>query len=458
MKKTILTVIALVMTLGIMTAFAGCGSNSPGNKVVDLLSLMGKGDWGGVFDRLHKFSRYTDNKEEFSLQMTEYAKPLTEFLKDAKFEVESEQFEKEWAFEGTKFESVTRVTVKMAPGQTKDWPTDFPFAVNLGQTLRCEFVYDGKKDTEGVIIDLGRPPLVHWVWASRDPGDYAAVAPDFVVSDPDPEKTGSPAVASFYWVFDKNYKGKYYAVPLEVYTKILVVAVDPANGSIKFVKQVAPPPIDSEKAFMDAIFKPYETQLVNADTIASMMLIAVAEPVYIPYAKEVRAAVAQVLKLFTIHELRGYGAFHQKYPAGLLAVRKGIKLELPPFKDTKGLLINRKVLLAKGTTAIIRVSSCGACQGTALDVVKELKLFGLTDDRIIFMSSSPLNKLGDFPKRIGSAHLVIDDKNMVQIPLRLMTTPSMVILDKEMKVLAFLESNDIENTNTFKNALNAAFR
>ena len=458
MKKTILTTIALAMTLGIMTAFAGCGSNSPGNKVIDILSLMGKGDWAGVYDRLHKFSRYTEDKNEFSLQMAEYAKPLTEFLKDAKFEVESEQFEKEWAFEGTKFVDVTRVTVKMAPGQTKDWPTDFPFAVNLGQTLRCEFVYDAKKDTEGVIINLGKPPMVHWVWASRDKGDYAAVAPDFVVSDPDPEKTGSPAVASFYWVFDNNYKGKYYAVPLEAYTKILVVAIDPENGSVKFVKQVAPPPMETEKAFMDSIFKPYETQVVNADTIASMMLMAVIEPTYIPYAKEVRAAVAQVLKLYTIHKLRGYGAFHSKYPAGLLAIRKGIKLELPPFKDTKDIMINRNGFLAKGKTAIIRVSSCGSCQGTALDVMKQLKLFGLTEDRIVFISSSPLNKLGDFPKRIGSAHLVIDDKNFIQIPLRLMTTPSMVILDKESKVLAFLESNDIENTNTFRTALNAAFR
>jgi hypothetical protein len=457
MKKFVSIALSLVLMASVAFSFAGCGPNSPGAKAIDVLEKIGQGDWGAVFDRIHPFSNYTGNRENYVNQMTEHGKMLVEFLKDAKFEVENEQFEKEWSFEGVKFPNVTRVTIKMLPGQTKDWPTDFPFAVSLGQTLRCEALYSDQEEAKGVILNMGKPPLAHWVSMVKGKDEYAAPAPAFIVSDPDPDKPGNPAVASFFWIFDSNYKGKYYAVPVETYTKTLIIAINPEDNKIQFVKQIFPEPNQGEQMYMDAIFKPYEMENVTADTIASLSFMPIPEPAYNPYAMKVREAVAQVLKLYTIHSVGGYGAFHAMYPDGLLAVRKGVKLELPTMIDINKVSLDQKVFGKQGKTAIIKISSCGTCQAKAIEVSKQLATFGLPQNRIIYVSTSPKDKLGDFEKKIGSAHLVIDDKKLFELQMKLTTTPGMIILDKDSKVLAFLESNDLDNLTSLNRALNEAF-
>lgn len=458
MKKTFSMVLAMVLAVSFSAAFSGCGSNSPGNKVLEVLNSIGKGDWSTVYDKLQIFSKYTDNKELYVAQMAEYGKPLVEFLKDAKLNVDSEIFEKEWSFEGNKFSNVTRVTVRMEPGQTKEWPAEFPFAVSLGQTLQCECLYTDEKDNSGVIINMGNPPQAFWVWLAKNENEYSSPAPIYVVSDPDPENQGSPAVASFYWIFDEKYSGKYVAVPVETYTKTIVVAINPENGTVAFVKQVLPEPAMEETAFMEAIFKPYEMTSVTADSIATFTLLPNPEPAYNEYAKKVREAVAQVLKLYTIHKMGSYGMFHSKYPNGLLSVRKGSKIELPPgMIDTKERSIVGNTFYPGGKTAFIKVSSCGTCQSKALELIKELGIFGLPQDRIILVSSSTKDKLVEFEKKIGNAHLVIDDKGIISLSLMVNTTPSMVIVDKNQKVLVFMESKDLENGNALKRELNEAF-
>jgi hypothetical protein len=456
MKKLIMATLAMAVAAASLS-LSGCGSNAPGDKVLEALKLMGKGDWITLYDKLHNFSKYTPEKETWASQMAEAGKPLAEFLKDAQFEVESEQFEKEWSFEGAKFADVTRVTVKMLPGQTKEWPVDFPFAATLGQTMRCEFLYSDMKENPGVIVNMGKPPLSHWVYMMKEKDEYASPGPAFIVSDPDPEKPGNPPVASFYWMFDSNYKGKYLAVPLETYTKTLVVAINPDTDSIRYVRQAWPLANQMETSFMDQIFKPYSIN-VNADTIATMVQMPISEPAYNPYAKAVKEAVAQVLKLYTINKMGGYAAFHEKYPRGLLAVRKGSKLNLVPFIDTNGKTIDMKEFGKGGNTAIMLISSCGSCQNTALETMKDLGKLGLPQSRVIFVSTSPKDKLGDFPKKIGSARLVIDDKQLHAVNLRLNTTPSLVIVDREVKVLAFLESNDIDNKSVYNRELDQALR
>lgn len=460
MKKAFNMALAVVLAISTAWALSGCGSNSPGSKVLDVISSIGKGDWASVYDKINAFSNYTDNKELYVTQMTEHGKPLVEFLKDAKLHVDSEVFEKEWSFEGQKFENVTRVTVRMEPGQTKEWPAEFPFAVSLGQTLQCECLYVDQKDKGGVVINLGYPPQAFWVSLAKGEGEYTAPAPTYVVSDPDPQKQGSPAVASFFWIFDNSYKGKYLAVPVETYTKRIVVAINVENDSIAFVKQVFPQPMQNDAAFLDSIFKPYSLtdSLINADTISTMTVAPNPEPVFNDYAKKVREAVAQVLKLYTIHKMGGYGAFHNKYPDGLLAVRKGTKLMLPPgFIDSKTRSIDGKKFFSQGKTAFIKVSSCGSCQATSLDLIKELANFGLPGDRIIFIWSSSKEKMADFEKKIGNAHLVYDEMNIISLMLKVNTTPSMVIIDSNQKVLAFLESNDLDNKTVLNKALNEAF-
>lgn len=460
MKKVFSMVMAVILTASMAFALSGCGSSSPGNRVLDVISSIGKGDWASVYDRINVFSNYTDNKELYVTQMTEHGKPLVDFLKDAKLYVDSEVFEKEWSFEGQKFQNVTRVIVRMEPGQTKEWPAEFPFAVSLGQTLQCECLYIDDKEKGGVVINLGNPPQAFWVWLAKSEGEYAAPAPTYVVSDPDPQKPGTPAVASFFWIFDASYKGKYIAVPVETYTKKIVVAINVENDSVAFVKQVFPQPAQNEAGFLDSIFKPYSLggTLINADTISTMAIMPNPEPAYNDYAKKVREAVAQVLKLYTIHKLGGYGAFHNMYPDGLLAVRKGTKLSLPPgFIDSKNRSIDGKKFYSQGKTAFIKVSSCVSCQATSLEVLKELASFGLPQDRIVFIWSSSKEKMAEFEKKIGNAHLVYDEMNLISLMLKVNTTPSMVIVDSNQKVLAFLESNDIDNKTVFNRAMNEAF-
>lgn len=458
MKKILSIVMAAMIAVSFSAVFSGCGSNSAGNKVLDVLSCIGKGDWASVYDKIQTFSNYTDDKELYVAQMAEYGKPLTEFLKDAKLKVDSEVFEKEWSFEGQKFTNVTRVTVRMEPGQTKEWPAEFPFAVSLGQTLQCECLYSDDKEQGGVVINMGNPPQAFWIWLAKGEKEYTSPAPTYVVSDPDPENQGTPAVASFYWIFDSSYKGKYLAVSLEAYTKTIVVAINPENDTVGFVKQVKPQLGEGEKIFVDAIFKPYETTSVTADSIATFALMPNPEPAYNEYAKKVKEAVAQVLKLYSIHKMGGYGAFHNKYPNGLLAVGKGTKIELPPgMMDSKQRIINGKDFYPQGKIAFIKVSSCGVCQSKALELIKELGVFGLSQDRIILVSTTPQDKMADFEKKIGNTHLVFDDKGMLSLALMVNTIPSMVILDKNQKVLVFLESKDLENGNTVKRALNEAF-
>lgn len=453
MKKLVSMAIILAIAC---TMLSGCGSNSPGAKVLEVLKLMGKGDWVTVYDKLNSFSKYTPEKEVWAAQMTEAGKPLVEFLKDAQFEVESEQFEKEWSFEGAKFTDVTRVTVRMLPGQTKEWPVDFPFAATLGQTMRCEFLYSDLKENPGVVVNMGKPPLAYWVSIMREKDEYAAPGPAYIVSDPDPEKPGQPPIASFYWVFDKNYKGKYYAVPFEAYTKTLVMGINP-DGTIRFVRQAWPMPQNAEIAFIDRIFKPYERN-ITADNIATMELLPIPEPVYNPYAKAVREAVAQVLKLYTINKLGGYGVFHNKYPKGLLSIRPGSQLKVMPFMDINKKIFSVKDLAKGGKIAVIVISSCGSCQNTGLEVMKALETFGLPQSKVVFVSTSAREKLGDFEKKIGSARLVIDDKQMHVLNLNLTTTPSMMVLSSDSKVLAFCESHDIDNKTVFYRELNQAFK
>ena len=458
MKKALSMIMAMVLAISFSAAFSGCGSNSPGNKVLEVLNSIGKGDWASVFDKIQTFSNYTDNKELFVAQMTEYGKPLVEFLKDAKLKVDSEVFEKEWSFEGQKFQNVTRVTVRMEPGQTKEWPAEFPFAVSLGQTLQCECLYLDAKENGGVVINMGNPPQAFWIWRAKGEKEYAAPAPIYVVSDPDPENQGTPAVANFYWIFDEKYNGKYVAVPVDTYTKTIVVAINPENGAVGFVKQVKPEPAQAEQTFLEAIFRPYTMEIVNADSISTFKIQPNPEPAYNEYAKKVKEAVAQVLKLYSIHKMGGYGAFHEKYPNGLLSVRKGSKINLPPgMVDTKERIINGVTFYPSGKIAFIKVSSCGVCQSKALELIKELGVFGLPQDRIILVSTTSKDKLVDFEKKIGNTHLVIDTKGELSLSLMVNTTPSMVIVDKDQKVLAFLESKDLENGNTVKRALNEAF-
>lgn len=453
MKKLLSMAIILAISC---TMLSGCGSNTPGAKVLEVLKLMGKGDWTTVYDKLNSFSKYTPEKEIWASQMSEAGKPLVEFLKDAQFEVESEQFEKEWSFEGSKFTDITRVTVRMLPGQTKEWPVEFPFAATLGQTMRCEFLYTDLKENPGVVVNMGKPPLSHWVYMVKAKDEYAAPGPAFVVSDPDPEKPGQPPIASFYWIFDKDYKGKYLAVPFETYTKTLVMGINP-DGTIRFVRQLWPVPGQGEAMFMDGIFQPYSRN-ITADNIATMELLPLAEPVYNPYAKAIREAVAQVLKLYTINKLGGYGAFHNKYPKGLLSIRSGSQIKVMPFMDINKKIFSVKDLAKGGKIAVIIVSSCGSCQNTGLEVMKALENFGLPQSKVVFVSSSPREKLGDFEKKIGSARLVIDDKQMHILNLNLTTTPSMMILSSDSKVLAFCESYDIENKTVFNREMNLAFK
>ncbi len=454
MKKLVSMAIILAIAC---TMLSGCGADTPGSKVLEVLKLMGKGDWATVYDKLNSFSKYNPDKEVWVAQMTEAGKPLVEFLKDARFEVESEQFENEWSYEGAKFTDVTRVTVRMLPGQTKEWPVDFPFAATLGQTMRCEFLYSDLKENPGVVVNMGKPPLSHWVYMVKAKDEYAAPGPAFVVSDPDPEKPGQPPVASFYWIFDKDYKGKYLAVPFETYTKTLVAEINPDDGTIHFVRQVWPVPAQPEQIFMDAIFRPYE-QKIGADNIATMDLLPLAEPSYNPYSKAIRESVAQILKLYTINKLGGYGAFHDKYPKGLLSIRPGSMLHVMPFTDVNGKKFTVKDLASGGKIAVIIVSSCGSCQNTGLEVMKALETFGLPQSKVVFISTSAREKLGDFEKKIGSARLVIDDKQVHILNLKLSTTPSMMILSSDSKVLAFCESHDIDNKTVFNREMNQAFK
>lgn len=438
--KKILSMVLMFAMICVSVTCGGCGMNSDTEKVLAVLNGIGNNAWDVVFKNIHPAANYTGNIDEFKAQMEFHAKSLTEYLKGASYEVVSENSEGNWTFKGFIMENAVRITIKVTLASAVKPPDIFPFLTGFVSAGIADFVVGdtinpqtGKSDGRSVAIDFGPPPAAHWAQFGVEKGDYASPMP-LTVIDPDPISIGNPSQIDFFEIFDNNYKHKMWSAVVETYTKTLAIGLLD-DGTVVYVRQVNPPPGQAEVQMGVELFDPYKFQ--KAETMIRTVAIIPRDPMWVPYAKAIKEAVAQTLKLFYIKN-NSYEEYAKKFPYGLLSNAPGVYISIPPMTTVKNQKINMQTLKGK-TFVIIHISSCGSCRAKAVNVYNTLKRFGMSDSQIIFLSKSPVDKLEDFPKLVGNCPIVVDEQQIYVTSLAFIGTPSLLAVDAQGRAIAQLD-------------------
>ncbi|MCE5176344.1 MAG: hypothetical protein ABFD23_07925 [Caldisericales bacterium] len=435
MKKILSVIFCLLISLSCLS-FAGCGSSSDAKMAIDTLKVIGEGKWDAVFNNLHPACLYTQNKNEFVLQMPYHAKALSEFFKGATFEVVDEKGQDSWTYRGQMLEGANKVTLRVTFASKADPPSAFPFAMEFSQTNTVDLVVakaDGGQ--RKLVLDMGDPPMAHWAASVIEQGEFPSPEAKIVA---DPEPSSQTKAVTFFEVFDNNYKHKYWsAVMTNVYTKIIVVAIDD-DMKIRYVRPVSTSksPDPTILQYGQIIFDPYKS--ATPDQLAFLNARIPQNDKFTPYAMAVRSAVASAVKLFIIDK-QGYPAYQKKYPYGILSFHPGTLFVLPKMKTDSGKEISGAYFKGR-PYVVIFVSSCASCRKRAREIANILGKFGIGPDQVIFLSSSEKAKLEEFPSQVKGSHLFIDLKKELVSLMLFDSTPSLLAVDSSSKVVGQLDS------------------
>jgi hypothetical protein len=440
MKKFLAMMLVLLAMIP-SVALVGCGENQESQMVLDILNAIGNNAWNIVFTKIHPAGNYTTDVDIYKRQMEHHGKALTEYLKGAVYEVVSEKEEGNWTFKGYPVENAVRVTLKITLASSSRPPDIFPFLQGFVTSGIADFIVGdvnnpqtGVKMGRAVTIDFGPPPASHWAQFGIDKGDFASPTPE-TVSDPDPIAPGTPGQIDFFEIFDSNYKHKMWTAVVETYTKTLAIGILD-DGMVIYVRQVNPLPGQAEVEMGPELFDVYKTR--KPETLIQIVGVVPKNPVWVPYAKAIREAVAQTMKLFYIKN-HGFEEYTNKFPYGLLANAPGVYIDIPAMKTTKNEMIAMSTLKGK-SFVIIHISSCGSCKAKAYTIYATLKKFGMKDSQIIFLSKSPLDKLEDFPKLVGNSPIIIDEEQINITRLAFIGTPSLMAVDAQGRAIAQLDN------------------
>lgn len=440
MRKIFALALGILVTSSAF-AFVGCGGSQESQMVLTVLNAVGNNAWEVVYKNIHPASYYTTDFDIYKRQMEYHAKALTEYLKGAAYEVVSEKEEGNWTFKGYPVENAVRVTLKITLASSSKPPDIFPFLQGFVTSGIADFIVGdvnnpqtGVKMGRAVAIDFGPPPSSHWAQFGVDKGDFASPVP-VTVSDPDPIAPGTPSQIDFFEIFDSNYKHKMWTAVVETYTKTLAIGILD-DGTTVYVRQVNPLPGQAEVEMGPVLFDVYK--LRKPETLIQIVGVVPKNPVWVPYAKAIREAVAQAMKLFYIKN-NGFEQYTKKFPYGLLANAPGVYIDIPAMETTKKQIVAMETLKGK-SFVIIHISSCGSCRAKAINVYNTLKKIGMKDSQIIFLSKSPLDKLEDFPKLVGNSPIIIDEDQVNITRLAFIGTPSMMAVDAQGRAIAQLDN------------------
>lgn len=440
MKKILTFVLAFAMICACLSC-GGCGGSQESQMVLTVLNAVGNNAWDVVYKNIHPAGYYTSDTEEYISQMEYHARELVEYLKGAAYEVVSEKDEGNWTFKGYPVENAVRVTIKITLASSSRPPEIFPFLQGFVSSGIADFIVGdvnnpqtSEKLGRAVAIDFGPIPSAHWAQFGSEKGFYASPIP-VPVADPDPIAPGTPGKIDFFEIFDSNYQHKMWTAVVETYTKTLAIGILD-DSSIVYVRQVNPLPGQVETQMGPELFEPYKFK--KPETLIQVVGIVPRDPVWVPYAKAIREAVAQAMKLFYIKN-NGFEQYTKKFPYGLLANAPGVYIDIPAMKSTKNQIVAMETLKGK-SFVIIHISSCGSCRAKAINVYGTLKKFGMQDSQIIFLSKSPLDKLEDFPKLVGNSPIIIDEDQVNVTRLAFIGTPSMMAVDAQGRAIAQLDN------------------
>ncbi len=429
--------LAFLVLLGILAPMlAGCGGNSDADLAISTLKDMGNGNWGLVFKNLHEISRYTNDPDEYTLQMKYKAQGLSDYLKGAEYEVVSESFEKSWMENGKSLFDVNRITLKVKLAGQTTAPTGFPFvdgfvSSGVGDVLVAK---REKTNERAVVLNMGDVPMAFVAKIMVKKGESVSPQPK-LLSDPDPTSPGNPPQIQYYEVFDKDYQHSYWIAIVETYTKVLGIAIAD-DLAIRDVMQIVPPPNPYEMQMLPELFGVYRG--LRPEMFFMTIGKTPKNASYIPYAQGIREAVAQSLKLMYIEKF-GFDKYRIEFPSGMLSFKPGMAVPIPPMETTKKTKITPQSLAGKPTVFIL-ISSCASCRNRALEVKSILTKAGLAENRIIFISKSPVDKLEGFLRQIGNSHLVIDSDQRISAMLNLSSSPSLLAINSRLSATAQLDS------------------
>lgn len=440
MKRILTIALTLTMACACLTC-GGCGGSQESQTVLTVLNAVGNNAWDVVYKNIHPAGYYTTDVEVYKRQMEYHAKALAEYLKGAAYEVVSEKEEGNFTFKGYPVENAVRVTLKITLASSTKPPDIFPFLQGFVTSGIADFVVGdvnnpqtGQKMGRAVAVDFGPPPPSHWAQFGVDKGDFASPTP-ITVADPDPIAPGNPGQIDFFEIFDSNYKHKMWSAVVETYTKTLAIGILD-DGMVIYVRQVNPLPGQAEVEMGPELFDVYKTR--KPETLIQIVGVVPKNPVWVPYAKAIREAVAQTMKLFYIKN-HGFEEYTRKFPYGMLANAPGVYIDIPAMETTKKQIVAMETLKGK-SFVIIHISSCGSCRAKAINVYATLKKFGMKDSQIIFLSKSPLDKLEDFPKLVGNSPIIIDEDQVNITRLAFIGTPSMMAVDAQGRAIAQLDN------------------
>ncbi len=429
--------LTFLVLLGILAPMlAGCGGNSDADLAISTLKDMGNGNWGLVFKNLHEISRYTNDPDEYALQMKYKAQGLSDYLKGAEYEVVSESFEKSWMENGRTLYDVNRITLKVKLAGQSTVPAGFPFidgfvSSGIGDVLVAK---REKTNERAVVLNMGEIPMAFIAKILTKKGETVSPQPK-LLSDPDPTSPGNPPQIEYYEVFDKDYQHSHWIAIVETYSKVLGIAILD-DLSIRDVIQLMPVMGPQEIQMIPELFGIYGGQ--RPETLFMTLGMLPKDPSFIPYTQGIREVVAQSLKLMYIEKF-GFDKYRTEFPSGMLSFKPGMTVPIPPMETTKKTKITPQSLAGKPTVFIL-ISSCASCRNRALEVKGILTKAGLAENRIIFISKSPVDKLEGFLGQIGNSHLVIDSDQRISAMLNLSSSPSLLAINSKLSVTAQLDS------------------
>jgi len=452
-----ISVLLVVLLIATLFVFSGCGGNADGDMVVELLTEISRGNWDVSFDLTHPAMVFCGpDKESFVAQMPHYGVELEEFFKGAEFTITGIIHEDEWSSEGIPFTDVSRVSVSMVTPTPRKAPKDNLIAKSFEQTGIAEILVSPDPFDEElkrkVVFSYGTMTNAYIVQYSIENDEYSSPYPNQKVSDPEPGVTSEPANLEFFDIFDEGYQKKYMACVLEIQNTKSVLALT-HEGKVLFFRPIDPPPDPSTWDIARIMWESFGG--VSPESISSFLPPEPKELSFGATATEMREKVAQALKLFVIMK-EGYGIYKERFPNGILALSGGTQIFWPDMITTTGdKLVNLD--FTGENVAFIYVSSCGSCMNRAAEVRNEFVKYGMPEKNIIMISRSPKDKLGEFEKRIGSSHLVIDLSLEFVSALGLFGTPSMTVIDGNANVIVSLDSHDTKDTSSFNRALSTIF-